>query len=111
MSYEPTVWKDGDLVTSAKLNKLEQGVVNGNGVLVVHWDENGELDRTWQEIYDADLAVLSSYRDDGKRVYPINGIYVENNTYYVSAPMVSHNFSTSAPDDYPTREESGGGEK
>lgn len=26
MSYEPTVWVDGDHVTSAKLNKLEQGV-------------------------------------------------------------------------------------
>ena len=26
MSYEPTVWQDGDHVTSAKLNKLEQGV-------------------------------------------------------------------------------------
>lgn len=26
MSYDPTVWVDGDHVTSAKLNKLEQGV-------------------------------------------------------------------------------------
>ena len=25
MSYEPTNWKDGDLVTSAKLNKIENG--------------------------------------------------------------------------------------
>lgn len=29
MSYEPTVWKSGDVVTSAKLNKLEQGVAGG----------------------------------------------------------------------------------
>ncbi len=36
MSYEPTNWKAGDVVTSAKLNKLEQGVANaGGGVLVV----------------------------------------------------------------------------
>ena len=26
MSYTPTVWQDGDHVTAAKLNKLEQGV-------------------------------------------------------------------------------------
>ena len=34
MSYEPTNWKSGDVVTSAKLNKLEQGV-SGGGVLKV----------------------------------------------------------------------------
>ena len=34
MSYEPTNWKSGDVVTSAKLNKLEQGVAAGS--LIVH---------------------------------------------------------------------------
>ena len=34
MSYEPTNWKDGDLVTSAKLNKMEQGIAaSGGGAL------------------------------------------------------------------------------
>ena len=28
MAYEPTVWKDGDVITAEKLNKLEQGVKN-----------------------------------------------------------------------------------
>lgn len=32
MSYSPTTWKSGDVVTSAKLNKLEQGVAEaGSG--------------------------------------------------------------------------------
>ena len=43
MAYEPTVWESGDIVTSAKLNKLEQGVASaaggggggGGGALVV----------------------------------------------------------------------------
>lgn len=36
MSYEPTNWKTGDVVTSAKLNKLEQGVAGGgSGVKVL----------------------------------------------------------------------------
>ena len=30
----------------------------GGGVLVVHPDENGVLDKTWQEIYDAGFSVL-----------------------------------------------------
>lgn len=28
MAYTPTTWNDGDLITAAKLNKLEQGVQN-----------------------------------------------------------------------------------
>lgn len=36
MSYEPTTWQAGDTITSARLNKLEQGVAEGGGgVLVV----------------------------------------------------------------------------
>ena len=58
MSYTPTNWKAGDTVTSAKLNKLEQGVA-GAGVLVVSLDnETGALDKTWQEIHDAGFAVV-----------------------------------------------------
>lgn len=40
MSYEPTNWQTGDVVTSQKLNKLEQGVADagggGGGNLVLH---------------------------------------------------------------------------
>ena len=35
MAYEPTVWKSGDTVTSAKLNKMEQGIANAGGSEVV----------------------------------------------------------------------------
>lgn len=56
MAYEPTNWKTGDVVTSAKLNKLENAVANGGGILVVHDNisDNGRtLDKTWQELFDA----------------------------------------------------------
>lgn len=59
MSYEPTVWKDGDLVTSAKLNKLEQGVASsGASVFMVNatYNENDQsyvLDKTAGEIIEA----------------------------------------------------------
>lgn len=57
MSYEPTNWKAGDVVTSAKLNKLEQGVAGG--ILIVHSEKigstesNRRLDKTWMEIHNA----------------------------------------------------------
>lgn len=28
MAYEPTTWRDGDVITAEKMNKLEQGVKN-----------------------------------------------------------------------------------
>ena len=28
MAYTPTEWKDGDLISAARMNKLEQGVAN-----------------------------------------------------------------------------------
>ena len=59
MSYEPTNWKAGDTVTSAKLNKLEQGILS-NEPLVVHITNSFEnettskiMDKTWLQIRNA----------------------------------------------------------
>lgn len=35
MSYTPTTWSKGDVVTSAKLNKLEQGVAAADGIFYI----------------------------------------------------------------------------
>lgn len=35
MSYTPTTWAAGDTVTSAKLNKIEQGITNIQGIKVI----------------------------------------------------------------------------
>lgn len=47
MPYEPTNWKSGDVVTSAKLNKLEEAVANASGggseLPVVTSDDNGDV--------------------------------------------------------------------
>ena len=59
MAYEPTVWKSGDVITSTKLNKLENGVADagggtGGGVLICHINEDTmSLDKTWNEIKSA----------------------------------------------------------
>lgn len=52
MAYEPTNWKTGDVVTSAKLNKLENAVAQSGGVYIVH-DVDGTLDKTFNEIASA----------------------------------------------------------
>ena len=66
MSYEPTNWKDGDLVTSAKLNKIEQGIAENDGASILKvsmvYEENGvSLDKTFKEIRDAIKEQISVY--------------------------------------------------
>lgn len=39
MAYTPTTWKSGDVVTSAKLNKLEQGVSGSVFVVTLSYDD------------------------------------------------------------------------
>jgi hypothetical protein len=82
MSYTPTNWKAGDTVTSAKLNKMEQGIANAGGanILVAHctMNEGGSsvpvrvraassgpvsvsdatLDVTLRQIMDADFTIV-----------------------------------------------------
>ena len=61
MSYTPTNWQTGDVVTSEKLNKLEDGVVAANGgldlfvVKIKPEKNNGArvLDKTAEEIINA----------------------------------------------------------
>ena len=109
MSYEPTNWKDGDLVTSAKLNKIEQGIANGSGgTLIVHltWSNDGNtatMDKTWQQVYDADsVVVLDRYEEDGemsKEYSNLHNVAYENSQYFAIVDSMRFNAETS--DSYP----------
>ena len=70
MSYIKTMWSDGDVITAEKLNKLENGMAQTGSVLIVHINE-GTLDKTWQEIYDAMniesiVYISEKYQEDGE---------------------------------------------
>lgn len=41
MSYEPTTWDTGDVITAEKMNHLEQGVASGGSVATVCVNFNG----------------------------------------------------------------------
>lgn len=55
MAYEPTVWKTGDVVTSEKLNKIENELANGGGgtYFVLMTEDDNTVDKTAGEIWDA----------------------------------------------------------
>ena len=112
MSYEPTNWKTGDVVTSAKLNKLENAVASGK-MFVVHKADN-TLDKTWQEIYDAllqnDFAVLYM-KEDGDNYYSQEIsliVSVNNNGERCAVSVFNFNdieidtFECDSPSGYPT---------
>lgn len=54
MAYTPTTWANGDTITAANLNKMEQGIA-GATPIVVNLSTNSPytLDRTFTEIYNA----------------------------------------------------------
>ena len=67
MSYEKQNWSNGDLITSEKLNHMEDGISNassgGSGIMTVHFvpdlSNRGNpmppisIDKTPQEVFDA----------------------------------------------------------
>lgn len=114
MSYTPNTWKSGDVVTSAKLNNIEQGIANASsGLLIVKASEDGDtvtLDKTWQEIHDAGFAVVvddsdgylfgfvqSSATPLGSSEYVTNILFIDD----TNAFSILH-FEANSADGYPS---------
>lgn len=59
MSYIPTEWHDGDVVTAEKLNKIEDALANvTGGGLTIHWTINEDegaiiADKTARQVIEA----------------------------------------------------------
>ena len=111
MSYTPTVWASGDIVTSTKLNKLENGVASAGGggsVLIVNVDGNGTLDKTWQEIHDAleegtYVVVVEKQSADSVIQYHLTTAIPKGFMYVVATTDSSNiSFSCILPNLYPT---------
>lgn len=62
MSYTPTEWATGDVITADKLNNMEQGIVGGQELFIIHAtglagygnsQTQPTLDKTYEEITSA----------------------------------------------------------
>lgn len=75
---------------------------SGGGVLVVH-DENGTLDKTWQEIYDAlPIAVLDIPSTSMRKLFDmantdLHGLSVSGGEYYAANSASGYPEKTTAP--------------
>lgn len=93
MSYTPTTWHGGDVLSAEAMNKIENGIAGaGSGALEVNIEEDGNelvMDKTWQEIWDAFPNVYCYSLSDGQKyaIYYIDEYSVEAGpTFYVSGP-------------------------
>ena len=119
MSYTPTTWANGDVVTATKLNKIEQGIAEGGGSLVVHarWNDSEgwtELDQTLNTIVSAfvsgtPVVILGQYELSGTWttaeayiVRYINYIHmIDDSNYSKEISTDFGNFEAVTGSDYP----------
>ena len=78
MAYTKNTWKTGDIVSSQKLNHMEDGIASASdgGVLIVNATKGSTevtLDKTWKEIRDA-FAVGVTVIVDSSEVIPIGTV-------------------------------------
>lgn len=125
MSYTPTNWKAGDVVTSAKLNKMEQGIAAGGGIRVVHLTMSGlpsgggnvrsassssstapsiQLDITPNELMDAleneEIIVIMGAYGSGICQSLISELYYDGTTYGIDLNADMPSLTSSDPDEY-----------
>lgn len=102
MSYTKRTWATGNVVGAVDLNRMEQGIEDSRGILVVNsvYNENNNLytlDKTWQEIYDAFPFVIE-YRTGAEGKYIIRGIKNSNGDYIVDGYEL---YNTNSANGYP----------
>lgn len=110
MSYTKTTWATGDVVTSAKLNNIENGIANATLSLTVD-AETYALNKTWQEIHDALESGITCFTvlTEGNALFLSPVVYVggKSPTYIVAVVRTDNGtsqeitFSTSTASGYP----------
>ncbi len=104
MSYTKREWATGNVVGAVDLNRMEQGIEDSRGILVVNSVYNSEndsytLDKTWQEIYDAFPFVIEHYNKDGVEGKASFGrIFNEKDVYTVEGSKI---YRASSASGYP----------
>lgn len=107
MSYKPTEWKSGDVVTSAKLNKMENGITTANNkIFIISHKANImplTLNKTWQEIFNAmeNGPVFFIAGDEEEKFCGfVSSCYIDRGDYYVDISAGSY-YIANSENEYP----------
>lgn len=115
MAYTKNTWNTGDIVSSQKLNHMEDGIANSENVFIVGGATNdpengwqGTLNKTWQQIRDAiqsKICVIVATDGDNVESKIIEAVYdnpepMEGDGRYQVA-IDGAIFTTDSKDGYP----------
>lgn len=109
----PAITSDdnGDVLTVVD-GKWAKAAPSGGGGILVATDTNGTLDKTWQEIRDADYAIVVQDFENSGEVYHLTAplfqtIIIDDEDYVISVYVGGDTvyYSTDSADGYPVREE------
>lgn len=106
MTYEPTTWKSGDVVTSAKLNKLENGVAAAGGMFVMHEtvvEGTATLDANYNQVSAAIEAgqlpvILKGNKYGGFDILYVDSTVAQAQNYGITVGKTSFYAAKSATD-------------
>ena len=97
MSYTPTNWQTGDIITAAKLNNMEQGITSasdggGSSILVITGNTSGASTvATSAEVLAAAAAVTPIFIKWGSRVHPAVIEQIPGGDNYLYAYYITFN--------------------
>lgn len=102
MAYEKQIWADGDVITQEKLNHMEDGIAEGDGVEIVDIVQTGtdstnkplfnlsydDLEEVAQKYHNGKAVVRLQLLDNSSLNYYMNGarLYVDS-FYFTSSSM------------------------
>ena len=112
MAYEPTVWKSGDKITSAKLNKVENALSGTSKVyfidVTIDAEDNLTFNETYQQIADkfADGVVFARFYQSNVCISTqlvTSCDHMEGTGYLVTLQgmLGPEQYVASTPNDYP----------
>ena len=108
MSYTPTEWATGDVVTADKLNKIEEGIAGAVGVLVATCDPTTDtLDKTWSDINASPLTVVKINEGANNLTMPVMATTNSSENsfnvfcFYLEAESFTMSFEATSADGYP----------
>lgn len=117
MAYTKNTWETGDIVSSQKLNHMEDGIANSENVFIVggvtlggEYELTGTLDKTWQQISDAirsKVCMIIAENGDNAECVFIESVFDNpepkegDGRYQVSTAGGGYTFTTDSKDGYP----------
>lgn len=99
MSYIPTEWETGDIVTADKLNKIEAGIAQGNGIVPGVTDPGTDettIGRSFDELTDmvvnGTLPFLVVESNDGLVLASLINLVYANSCYIAAFGAIGEAF-------------------